>query len=484
MNIDESSSIMADCFGDRFIPTRTPSNSEEQQFLLNFSNTNANANTATSSSSEAAAIAEQLIFDGKRSSSSSSNSKILSFTGIKAPLPKPGSSSTEQQLRVLYSQNKANLHRPRATNPSSSSIGTTTRNIPQAPERVLDAPEIVDDFYINVLDWSCNNTLAIALNKTAYLWNADTGSITELTTLQEHEADNFITSLSFIEDGSILAIGTNSCEVQLWDVQRQRQVRSMRGHLGRVGALSWNQHILSSGSRDTTIIHHDVRVAQHQIATLRHHQQEVCGLRWSPDGSQIASGSNDNTVAVWDAAATVGHTVSPRFVFSDHSAAVKALAWCPWQQNLLATGGGSADRKLRFFNTNTGICLNSLDTECQISSIVWSKTERELVTGHGFSNNQLCVWKYPSLSKVAELTGHTSRILHLALSPDGSMVCSAAGDETLRYWRIFPSVAEKEKACKKGYFEGTCALSSSTSTAASSSSSSTAGMYSRPMTIR
>jgi hypothetical protein len=47
---------------------------------------------------------------------------------------------------------------------------------------------------------------------------------------------------------------------------------------------------------------------------------------------------------------------------------------------------------------------------------------------------------------VAELTGHTSRVLHMAMSPDGSTVVSAAGDETLRFWKIFDlQVAQREK---------------------------------------
>ncbi len=47
--------------------------------------------------------------------------------------------------------------------------------------------------------------------------------------------------------------------------------------------------------------------------------------------------------------------------------------------------------------------------------------------------------------KVAEFTGHTSRVLHMAQSPDGTTVVSAAADETLRFWRVFAeaSVAQK-----------------------------------------
>ena len=41
------------------------------------------------------------------------------------------------------------------------------------------------------------------------------------------------------------------------------------------------------------------------------------------------------------------------------------------------------------------------------------------------------------MKKIAELRGHTSRVLHLALSPDGTTVASAAADETLRFWKVF-----------------------------------------------
>ena len=62
----------------------------------------------------------------------------------------------------------------------------------------------------------------------------------------------------------------------------------------RVGSLAWNHHILTSGSRSGVIHHHDVRVQSHHVATLKLHEQEVCGLKWSHDGRYLASGANDN----------------------------------------------------------------------------------------------------------------------------------------------------------------------------------------------
>ena len=48
------------------------------------------------------------------------------------------------------------------------------------PEKVLDAPELSDDFYLHPLDWSSNNHLAVALDTSLFVWNADDGSIEEL----------------------------------------------------------------------------------------------------------------------------------------------------------------------------------------------------------------------------------------------------------------------------------------------------------------
>ena len=92
----------------------------------------------------------------------------------------------------------------------------------------------------------------------------------------------------------------------------------------------------------------------------------------------------------------------------------------------------------------------------QVCNLAWSKHASELVSTHGYSQNQILVWKYPSLvqveqksfrslhlqvlilvSQVAKLTGHSYRVLYLAMSPDGEAIVTGAGDETLRFWNVF-----------------------------------------------
>ena len=47
-------------------------------------------------------------------------------------------------------------------------------------------------------------------------------------------------------------------------------------------------------------------------------------------------------------------------------------------------------------------------------ALQWNPHEREILSSHGFSQNQLCLWKYPSLAKVGEFRGHSARVLHMA----------------------------------------------------------------------
>ena len=361
--------------------------------------------------------------------------RVLAFK-TKAPAPVDGHVSN---LRVLYTQNKGAAPRVKSA-----------RHVPSAPERILDAPDMVDDYYLNLMDWSAGNLLAVALGPSVYLWNAATGSIAEL--MHTTAPDDFVTSVAWIkEGGGHLAVGTAGAEVHIYDAARSKKLRTLRGHAARVGALDWNVHLLSTGSRDSTIMHHDVRIREHHVSTLVGHTQEVCGLKWSPDGSMLASGGNDNTLCIWDAAmsgsvggGTAGPpTQSPRHTLTDHQAAVKALAWCPWQKGLLASGGGTADRSIKLWNAGTGSLLQSVDTGSQVCSLLWSTHERELLSSHGFSQNQLTLWKYPTMVRTKELLGHTARVLHMCAAPDGSTVVSAGADETLRFWRVFGEPAGK-----------------------------------------
>jgi cell division cycle protein 20 (cofactor of APC complex) len=330
------------------------------------------------------------------------NTRILAFK------PAPPESSKPIDLRSQYN---------RPLKPANATSAQFRRRVLTAPERVLDAPGLVDDYYLNLLDWSSGNQVAIGLEKNVYVWSAETGTV---NCLMESPADTYVSSVKWSGDGAYVGIGLNTGEVQIWDAEEQTKLRSMHGHETRVGVMGWNKHILSTGARSGLVYNHDVRVAQHKVAELVSHTAEVCGLEWRPDGAQLATGGNDNLVTIWDARSLN----APKFQKTNHKAAVKALSWCGWQNNLLATGGGSNDRHIHFWNTTTGARVNSIDTGSQVTSLRWSTHYREIVSSSGFPDNSLSIWSYPTLVRNVEIPAHETRVLHSCLSPDGQMLAT------------------------------------------------------------
>ena len=439
------------------------------------------------------------------------------------------------------------------------------RKIAKVPFKVLDAPALQDDFYLNLVDWAANNTLAVGLGSCVYLWSACTSKVTKLHDFGGGDSVTSVcwagaegTSMAGNASCNQVAIGTNSGKVLIWDAVKCEQVTELASHSARVGTLAWNSSLVASGSRDRSIYLQDPRIrsvprsranselsaseprrpwdaavnmsdlrtvervaeefisstmresapsrpgepegamdvddedttvnvadsdggsasidtqstgggnggaatnrsgsdgggsgpamqgrtfsgsSSHRsrgclVRTLSAHKQEVCGLKWSFDGRHLASGGNDNKLLVWDSAG--GRATTPVCRFSDHTAAVKAVAWSPHQHGLLASGGGTADRHIRFWNSLNSTPLHRVDTGSQVCNLMWSTSVNEIVSTHGYSLNQIIVWKYPSMQKLVTLTGHTYRVLYLAMSPDGQTVVTGAGDETLRFWSVFP----------------------------------------------
>ena len=177
------------------------------------------------------------------------------------------------------------------------------------------------------------------------------------------------------------------------------------------------------------------------------HSQEICGLKWSGEGNYIASGGNDNKLVVRS-----NKTNTEIVKFHEHKAAVKAIGWCPSNPSVLASGGGTADRHIRFFSVNSLTQNHSIDTGnyfinlgSQVCNLVFSKISNEMVTTHGYSLNQINLWstdsnwEQKSVKKVTTITGHTYRVLYLAMSPTGESIITGAGDETIRFWKVFDS---------------------------------------------
>ncbi|TKA79696.1 hypothetical protein B0A55_04084 [Friedmanniomyces simplex] len=435
------------------------------------------------------------VLSGPNLTPSTPHKNLFSYAGNPTPSLTPRSTSRSERGPNINARSEIYSLSP--VKHSSQTMLLSPRKTPRAvskvPYKVLDAPELQDDFYLNLVDWGANDILAVGLGHSVYLWSRETGKVNQLCQL---EGDT-VTSVNWIQRGSHLAIGTSKGLLLIYDTVAERRLRTMTGHTARISSLAWNAHILSTGSRDRTILHRDVRLPAQYLRRLTGHKQEVCGLKWNPETEQLASGGNDNKIFVWE-------KMDERWLHrwgeleGGHKAAVKAIAWSPHTRGLLASGGGTADRCIKFWNTiaqaqangagagtmltgfppdtttsslNMGLGLSSNthspivapypdlspshhhhhntndhttphlirshDTGSQVCNLLFSTLTNELVSTHGYSQHAINVWKYPSMTPVVSLTGHTFRVLYLAMSPDGAVIVTGAGDETLRFWDVF-----------------------------------------------
>ncbi|NXR24560.1 FZR1 protein, partial [Cinclus mexicanus] len=416
--------------GDRFIPSRAGAN-----WSINFHRINENekspsqnrkAKDATSDTGKdglaySALLKNELLGAGiekvqdpqtedRRLQPSTPEKKSL-FTyslSAKRSSPDDGNEVSPYSLSPVSNKSQKLLRSPRKP----------TRKISKIPFKVLDAPELQDDFYLNLVDWSSLNVLSVGLGTCVYLWSACTSQVTRLCDLSV-EGDS-VTSVGWSERGNLVAVGTHKGFVQIWDAAAGKKLSMLEGHTARVGK-EWGSRGFSGVTR--TDIYPCV------LSRFKILSRNSGVLVWVHKFDCVSFLCQ---LLVWNHS-----SLSPVQQYTEHLAAVKAIAWSPHQHGLLASGGGTADRCIRFWNTLTGQPLQCIDTGSQVCNLAWSKHANELVSTHGYSQNQILVWKYPSLTQVAKLTGHSYRVLYLAMSPDGEAIVTGAGDETLRFWNVF-----------------------------------------------
>ena len=92
--------------------------------------------------------------------------------------------TTDFENKIKYSKKRKDLDdfQPiSAISPNSQKLlkspRKAIRKIPKSPFKVLDAPDLQDDFYLNLVDWSSTNVLSVGLGSCVYLWSAHTSQV-------------------------------------------------------------------------------------------------------------------------------------------------------------------------------------------------------------------------------------------------------------------------------------------------------------------
>ncbi|KZT03280.1 WD40 repeat-like protein [Laetiporus sulphureus 93-53] len=366
------------------------------------------------------------------------------------------------------------------TSPLSAASHLATRN--RTFVLALDGPGIPSDPFAFPLSWSKKNAIAVACGRDLYYQHLDTRMITHLGTLDRRSYGKLASIVWSQESPVLLAAGTSMGMVQIWDspgqtVRRQWRCEEFNG----VGGLDWNGDLLAAGTAHGDVYLFDTRM-QDPVSKLTMHKGKVHGVRWSHDRKYLATGDQHGVVQIWDARA--GEVLSDSHRKGGkwrHYAPVKALAWCPWKPDLLATGSTYPDGKIRIWSVKNSPTISPLHTiplNTSVTSLIWSPHCRELLSTHGTSwtyrsasasapalpagatvlptgvvatklpcTNSITVHSYPSMKHVVSVQAHLAAVGHSCLSPDGTMVFTICpAEEAMKMWKVW---GKPENAVKK-----------------------------------
>jgi WD40 repeat protein len=181
---------------------------------------------------------------------------------------------------------------------------------------------------------------------------------------------------------------------------------------------------LATGSDDRTVRIWDAVTGEPQ-ATLEGHNDRVNAVAWSPDGTRLATGSNDRTVRIWDA--VTGETQA---TLEGHIGAVRSVAWSP-DGTRLATA--SNDGTVRIWDAATGETAATFEAHSDwVNAVAWSPDGTRLATGS--DDGTVRIWDAVTGEPQARLEGHSGGVRSLAWSPDGTRLATASNDRTVRIW--------------------------------------------------
>lgn len=337
--------------------------------------------------------------------------------------------------------------------------------VPEIPFKVLDAPGLRNDYYSNLVCWANkSDTIAAGLGSIVYCWSETLGTI-PLQTF----GNDLISALSYSSD-DFLVVGTKESKIYLYKPKSIHVIASysLKNH-SSICSIKWipESHYFFVGNdvgevtlfeviqkEDVKKTHKNnptrtqaetkavVSYSIKQKVTFKCDQQQICGIDVNHLGKQLAIGANNNSSSIWD----ISDLCKPKKLFHlKHEAAVKAVAFCPWMPNLLATGGGSRDKNIRFWHSKSGTLISKHKTKGQITAVVWSRSKKELLVTFGFGdcsdkNSILAVYSYPAMKlKVKVNAPSDMRILTADLSNDFSSICTSISDQSVRIYNVWNS---------------------------------------------
>ena len=163
------------------------------------------------------------------------------------------------------------------------------------------------------------------------------------------------------------------------------------------------------------------------VNTLKGHESEVYSVGFSPDGKQLASGSFDKTIKIWDV--TTGKLLN---TLKGHESSVNSVEFSPDGKQLAS---GSFDKTIKIWDVTTGKVLNTLKGhEGEVRSVGFSPDGKKLASGS--NDKTIKIWDVTTGKVLNTLNGHESEVISVGFSPDGKKLASGSADKTIKIWDV------------------------------------------------
>ncbi|GAB1540223.1 hypothetical protein NUACC21_28920 [Scytonema sp. NUACC21] len=164
-----------------------------------------------------------------------------------------------------------------------------------------------------------------------------------------------------------------------------------------------------------------------EVNTLEGHNSYVNSLAWGADGKQLASGSSDKTIKIWDV--TTGKQLRN---LTGHNSYVNSLAWSADGKQLAS---GSSDKTIKLWDVATSKQLKTLSGhDSYVNSLAWSADGKQLASGS--LDNTIKLWDVATGKQLKTLSGHSRSVTSVAWRGDGKQLASASWDKTIKLWHV------------------------------------------------
>lgn len=289
------------------------------------------------------------------------------------------------------------------------------------------------------------NTLATGNREEIHLVNPNTSEYKGMLYVDDWD---FNTSLAFSPNGNILASKSGEWTL-LWDVERRLHIATLRGFGGeKLSRSNLDSSLTYSpdgrflfGAYDRFTAIHLWAAGRTPAAAFVGHTDGIRTIDISFDGKTLASGSNDNTVKLWDVA-----TRKNTATFNGHSDQVYSVAF---NNDASILASGSKDKTIILWDVATEEPIHLLTGHTDIvNNLAFSKDGGTLVSSGRWHDKMIRLWDVTSGEQKAILKGHTAGVSEILFVHDGSTLISGSAEGTVLFWDVTPFIDTIETTAK------------------------------------